>query len=576
MTTAIWGQSVERHRPPEWDDLVFGGRFMDRFLPMPVMGKLTYDAWGAKNVIPRYTENGIEDDEWSYWGGNAVKGDDGAFHLFVCRWAEDSPKGHMQWAESEIVHAVSENPLGPYKVIDVVGPGHNPEIFQLHDGRYVIYCIGAYYIADILDGPWERREFEFKTRDRKIIDGLSNLTFTRREDGSVLMICRGGGVWFSETGISPYHQVTDKRVYPPVEGYFEDPVVWRTDIQYHLIVNDWLGRIAFYLRSKDGVHWKVEPGEAYLPGLAKYEDGTVVDWFKYERIKVLQNEQGRAMQTFFAVIDTLKHQDKSNDHHSSKNIAIPLTVGRQLSILNKDKITEEAKEIRVKILAEDGFNPHTDMDINSLRFGASEKVNFGRGCKIVDTEKVGDDLIMTFDGKENGLTDNNFAAKLIGKTDEGKLLFGYARLPGVDYLEPILSAREPVITTNESGFSFAVEVQNFGQVASKPTKLKISYKLGEKEVDIADERIPELKPFEKTTVELASKNLFEKGVSYDFILRIDPGSANGEILECKLTPFTERNDTNNKQKHNLFGIWKDYEGTENVEEYIKRIRKGRY
>ena len=50
-------------------------------------------------------------------------------------------------------------------------------------------------------------------------------------------------------------QLTDKRVYPDVEGRFEDPVVWRDELQYHLIVNDWLGRIAFYQRSKDGVHW---------------------------------------------------------------------------------------------------------------------------------------------------------------------------------------------------------------------------------------------------------------------------------------------------------------------------------
>lgn len=114
------------------------------------------------------------------------------------------------------------------------------------------------------------------------------MTGDRREDGSFLMVCRGGGVWFSKTGITPYNQVTDTRVYPPIDGRFEDPVVWRTHIQYHLIVNDWLGRIAYYLRSKDGIHWKVEPGEAYLPGIARYEDGTVVDWFKHERIKVLQ------------------------------------------------------------------------------------------------------------------------------------------------------------------------------------------------------------------------------------------------------------------------------------------------
>ncbi len=36
----------------------------------------------------------------------------------------------------------------------------------------------------------------------------------------------------------------------------------------------------------------------------------------------------------------------------------------------------------VKINAEDGFDPHTDIELNSLRFGASEVVNFGGGSNI--------------------------------------------------------------------------------------------------------------------------------------------------------------------------------------------------
>ena len=68
-------------------------------------------------------------------------------------------------------------------------------------------------------------------------------------------------------------------------GDLKIPLVWKTNVQYHLIVNDWLGRIAWYMRSKDGIHWQTEPGVAYLPGIANYENGTNEDWFKYERIK---------------------------------------------------------------------------------------------------------------------------------------------------------------------------------------------------------------------------------------------------------------------------------------------------
>ena len=43
----INAQITERPRPVEWDHLVEGARFIDRFLPMPA-GKLSSDVWGAK------------------------------------------------------------------------------------------------------------------------------------------------------------------------------------------------------------------------------------------------------------------------------------------------------------------------------------------------------------------------------------------------------------------------------------------------------------------------------------------------------------------------------------------------
>ena len=58
-------------------DVDRGGQFMDRFLPMPVQGKLTSETWGADNVKPRDVDNGIDDREWSYWGGNAKLAADG-------------------------------------------------------------------------------------------------------------------------------------------------------------------------------------------------------------------------------------------------------------------------------------------------------------------------------------------------------------------------------------------------------------------------------------------------------------------------------------------------------------------
>jgi hypothetical protein len=244
-----FAQITERERPAEWDSLVEGGRFLDRFRPIPAIGERKKARWGTKDVVTRYVDNGIEENEWSYWGGNIIE-EDGMYHLFVCRWPEGAEKGHMEWPRSTVVHAVADNSFGPFAVVDEIGKGHNPEAYKLANGGYVVYVINAYYYAENINGPWEKRTFDFDARDRKIPDGLSNLTFAKREDGSYIMMCRGGSIWFSQDGLSTWNLYTPERVYPPYDGRYEDPVIWRTNIQYHMIVHDIYVRISYYMRSK--------------------------------------------------------------------------------------------------------------------------------------------------------------------------------------------------------------------------------------------------------------------------------------------------------------------------------------
>ncbi|ANW97407.1 hypothetical protein AXE80_02880 [Wenyingzhuangia fucanilytica] len=511
-------QVVERERPSEWNNLVLGGRFMDRFMLMPNLGGMTSNTWGAKNVIPRDINNGIEAPNWSYWGGNTKLDRDGKYHAIVCRWPENAEKGHFEWSKSTLVHAVSDNSYGPYQVKESrgLGKGHNPEWYIAKNGKYVVYVIGARYISDSINGVWIKSKYTFDDRDRKNTkqhNYMHNCTFTQREDGSFLMINRHGQSWFSKDGISTFYRVSETNNYPKVEGKFEDPFVWRDHVQYNMIVNDWLGRMAWYLRSKDGVNWIVDPGEAYAPGhISKHENGVNEDWFKYERVKLNQDNYGRAYQANFAVIDTLKHSDLGNDNHSSKWIAVPLNKGLLIKVENKKNINADTKEIRVRILAEDDFNPQKDIDINSLRFGASEEVNFGRGSKVLKTENSGKDVIVTFNGKGNGFTKTNFAGKLLGKSINGKLIYGYSRLPKVDYEVPILSSRLPKFIQTENRTTIEVDVENFGQVASKKSCLKvILVNNSEKEEILASSKIPSIEPFEKNKIKLTSVKKFKKG-----------------------------------------------------------------
>ncbi|PKQ62512.1 hypothetical protein BZG02_12370 [Labilibaculum filiforme] len=532
FTIPSQAQDIERQRPAEWEGLVYGGRFMDRFLPMPANGKLSAENWGTAAVKPRYTNNGIEDNEWSYWGGNIIKADDGKFHQFLCRWREDSKKGHMEWPNSETVHAISTNSIGPFKVIDVIGKGHNPEIYPLKDGRFFLYVNDGYYIAKSLNGPWEYNKFTYDQRERPVFDHMSNHTFAQREDGSYLMVCRGGGIWFSQTGLPPYYQVSEKSTYPPYDGRYEDPVVWRTNIQYHMIVNDWLGRIAYYLRSKDGINWKLDTGEAYMPGIARHENGQVEGWYKFERIKMLQDEYGRAYQANFAVADTIKKQDLGSDTHSSKNIAIPLSVGRLITILDQDKIDASTKIIRVLVKAEADFNPQKDLNIPSLRFGASEEVNYGRGCTVYKTEKSGDHLILLFKASGNGFTKENFTGKLLGKTKKGDLLFGYARLPWLEYNQQALSAKFPVLNgISNNKLKIEIEVQNFGQISSIPSQLNIEYQEDDQWKTIATGTVPSLQSFEKTCLTLEARKFKERGEQIHVRVTILQENQKSSVLE---------------------------------------------
>lgn len=125
----------------------------------------------------------------------------------------------------------------------------------------------------------------------------------------------------------------------------------------------------------------------------------------------------------------------------------------------------------MRIAAEEGFNPQTEVDVQSLRFGSYKEVNFGRGCKPLKTCVSGKDLIVVFSGKGSGITAEEFAPKMIGKDKAGNMLYGYARLPYVDYQPALLSARRPVYDKGKG--ELRLEVQNFGLSASKAVEVEV-------------------------------------------------------------------------------------------------------
>lgn len=99
------------------------------------------------------SEGNIFNTEGYYnWGGSIIKGKDGKYHLFYSRWKREY--SFYGWlTHSEVAHAVSKSPFGPWKYKETALKGrrgskwdaitaHNPKI-KFFEGKYYLYYIST-------------------------------------------------------------------------------------------------------------------------------------------------------------------------------------------------------------------------------------------------------------------------------------------------------------------------------------------------------------------------------------------------------------------------------------------------
>ncbi len=311
------------------------------FLPMPIHGSLSTNAWGATNVLPRDAQNGLEDTTaklWNYWDGQIIKGPDGKYHMFASRWNQTN--GHRGWSGSLAVHAVSDNLIGPYVDKGLCWPenrggkGHNVTALVLPDGRYAVVVSetrpGDVFVSRSLDGPWEQLgSIQVDTNGFDARAGrMSNLSLMVRADGAFEIVPRSGAIWISTNGILGTYKIQGPSIYPSLPdlptGNLEDPVIWHSGGLYHIVVNCWSARKAYHLTSPDGIHNWTNRGTAYDPtaDFVRYTDGTMNHWNIMERPGVVL-ENGHVACFTFAVIDVPKNQDRGDDNHGSKILVVP-------------------------------------------------------------------------------------------------------------------------------------------------------------------------------------------------------------------------------------------------------------
>lgn len=332
----------------------------------------------SRNPIMRITgkapvNGGFRMEGYWVWGSSVIQGEDGLYHMFVSR-IPDSLNFTPSWmCASEIVHAVSETPEGPYRFSDVAlglrgsqywdgRSVHNPRITR-YNGKYYLYYMGStnpypdptpetclpkspyeivgrsnkrigLAIADSPYGPWKRfDEPILKTEPNTFYSFLtSNPTPVINPDGSVLLMFKAraydgnGGRTDMKLGVAtaphPEGKYTVGNNKQPIfdtttMGEAEDPFLWRDENGYHAIFKDMTSRFVpeymggFLAHSKDGINWTVEEDPQAYSRVIEWDNGTVERLHKVERPFILFDSEGHMTHLFFAVMRGWNDERKS-------------------------------------------------------------------------------------------------------------------------------------------------------------------------------------------------------------------------------------------------------------------------
>ncbi len=245
---------------------------------------------------------GLEMQDYWVWGSSVIKGEDGKYHMYASRWPKYF-KFHPGWMiASEIVHAVSETPEGPYEFRDVALGArgaqywdgrscHNPKIVKYKD-TYLLYYMGSTHPFETLTeetadeltlsskwciaGRWGKRiglatskspNGPWKRLDTPVLDVKPNSFYSFltsnpspliKEDGSVVLLFKGRsygedeitqtsqsvGVATAPSYDGEYTVASDKPLFSSEKfGEVEDPHLWSDDEGFHMIAKDMTGDI---------------------------------------------------------------------------------------------------------------------------------------------------------------------------------------------------------------------------------------------------------------------------------------------------------------------------------------------
>ncbi|AWX43654.1 hypothetical protein HME9304_00645 [Flagellimonas maritima] len=335
-------------------------------------------------LLPAPKDGGFQMDGYWVWGMSVIKGNDGKYHGYASAWKNNVPFASNWVTNSQIVHATSENPEGPYEFSEVVferrGPQfwdgmmtHNPTIQKVGD-TYLLYYIGATYdfpypeeeIPNELKrevrgyqriglatskspfGPWKRKDKPIlDVRPNKWDSYLTvNPSVCIKPNGKVLLVYKSAshksgllklGLATADKYDGEYYRLSDEPIFDfnnEVDDmdandtkHVEDPYMWYNGNSFELIMKDMTGSIAgekgggIHATSQDGIDWKIStPPKAYSKEVL-WNDGVKTMQARFERPQLLI-ENGRPTHMFIAT--GTKSNGIGRQFDKTWNMCIPL------------------------------------------------------------------------------------------------------------------------------------------------------------------------------------------------------------------------------------------------------------
>tara|TARA_R110002049_G_scaffold68233_3_gene176961 strand:+ start:11753 stop:14137 length:2385 start_codon:yes stop_codon:yes gene_type:complete len=359
------------------------------------------------------------------WGSSIIKDRDGKYHLFYSRWKKEF--GFQGWlTHSEIAHATSRSPAGPWKYKETVLSGggnanwdaitaHNPKI-KYFEGKYYLYYIGtnlgdkAYTdkelvetaltgynhpnwkilrpnqrtgvaMSNSLNGPWSRSDEPLVEPSGPITTLTVNPAIDRGKDGKYYLVIKGDKPNEKNFVRNQVVAISDHPDGPftiqerPVIDYMdtEDMSIWYDQIRNRFYgvfhAHNYIGLVT----SENGTHWEKANEFVLKNKEILLEEGTIIIPDRMERPFIYQ-ENGQPKVLSVAV--------KKGDE--SYTVFIPI-IKNETPVPNKRQLAWQEAELGVVF--------HYDLHVfDGVKYGqGNNRIDPVKDYQIFNPEKLDTD-----------------------------------------------------------------------------------------------------------------------------------------------------------------------------------------